>query len=100
MKLLTALDTVLLFIQLSFGTSTLARRTNRAAAASSTAPGFFIEYTLITANSPDCEPSLGDNYPVQVQHRTIVSSSESANSNDVDATEWTDSPMKPTPKPG
>ena len=26
-----------------------------------------INYTLITANSPDCDSSLADNYPVLVQ---------------------------------
>lgn len=94
MKLLTPLESVLLFMLLSLGTSTLART-------SSAAPGLFIEYTLTTANSPDCEPSLVDNYPVQVQYRTIFISAESTNnSNDIEATEWMDSPNKPTPKPG
>ena len=34
--------------------------------------GLTVQYTLITANSPDCEPSLVDNFPVQVQYRTIM----------------------------
>ena len=36
--------------------------------------GFILKYALITANSPDCEPSLVDNFPVGVQYRTISGS--------------------------
>ena len=30
-----------------------------------------VSYTLVTVNSPDCEPSLADDYPVLVQHRRV-----------------------------
>ena len=30
-----------------------------------------IEYTLMTLNSPDCESSLADNFPVRVQYREL-----------------------------
>ena len=30
-----------------------------------------VSYTLVTVNSPDCEPSLADDYPVVVQHRRV-----------------------------
>ena len=53
--------------------------------------GFILEYTLTIANSPDCEPSLVDNFPVRVQYRTIVSGSDG----DTSVSEWTDSPNVP-----
>ena len=48
--------------------------------------GFTVEYTLIIANSPDCEPSLVDNYPVRVQYREIIGG---------DGGQWMDSPNMP-----
>ena len=56
---------------------------------SNTTRGFLVEYTLITANSPDCEPSLVDNFPVRVQYRLITPEDDST------VTEWTDSPNTP-----
>ena len=50
--------------------------------------GFAADYTLITANSPDCEPGLADNFPVRVQYRT-ASPSESQFG------QWTDSLFAP-----
>ena len=52
--------------------------------------GFTVDYALITANSPDCEPSLVDNFPVRVQYRTI-SDGDGGLSN-IGVSEWTDSP--------
>ena len=51
---------------------------------------FTIEYTLITANSPDCEPSLIDKFPVRVQHRTIISDDDGGGQNN-SVSEWMDS---------
>ena len=56
--------------------------------------GFSIEYTLITANSPDCESSLADNYPVRVQYG-VTSGNENRSIN-----EWRSSPFVPTLIPG
>ena len=56
--------------------------------------GFTVEYTLITANSPDCEPSLIDNFPVRVQYRTIIGSGDGGQSNN-GVNEWMDSPNTP-----
>ena len=36
-----------------------------------TTGGLRVEYTLVTANSPDCDPSLIDNFPVRLQYRLI-----------------------------
>ena len=70
--------------------------------AHNTTEGFLLEYDLITANSPDCEPSLQiDSYPVRIQYRMITYPSVNGNS-DVGNTskEWIDSPYAPTPIPG
>ena len=58
--------------------------------ATSTA-GFTVEYTLITANSPDCEPSLVDKFPVRVQYRTISGNGDGGQSYN-SVSEWMDSP--------
>ena len=59
--------------------------------------GFLIEYTLITANSPDCEPSLADSYSVRVQYRLTHPSTRQRNaeapSNQNRAGPWRDSPF-------
>ena len=47
--------------------------------------GFIFAYSLMTVNSPDCGPSLVDNFPVRVQYRTIRDS-------DTSVSEWMDSP--------
>ena len=54
---------------------------------------FTVEYTLIIANSPDCEPSLVDYFPVGVQYRTIIGSGDGEQSNN-SVGEWMDSPGK------
>ena len=56
--------------------------------------GFTVEYTLITANSPDCDPSLIDNFPLRVQYRTIIGSGDGGQSNS-SVIEWMDSPNMP-----
>ena len=53
-----------------------------------------VEYTLVMANSPDCEPSLSDDFPVRVQYRTISDLEVNAANN------WIDSPFKPAFIPG
>jgi hypothetical protein len=55
--------------------------------------GFTVEYTLIVANSPDCERSLVDNFPVRVQYRTIITGGDGGTNNNV--SEWMDSPNMP-----
>ena len=57
------------------------------------ATGFIVAYTLITANSPDCENSLVDNFPVRVQYRT-VSDGDGEQSN-TSVNEWMGSPNVP-----
>ena len=52
--------------------------------------GFRVEYTLVTANSPDCEYSLGDNFPVRVQYRLIHQRSETSNGAASTVTKWMD----------
>ena len=52
--------------------------------------GLTVQYTLITANSPDCEPSLVDNFPVQVQYRTIITGGDGES-----VSQWMDSPRMP-----
>ena len=66
-------------------------RTARNSQADPEAPrsAFTFKYTLITANSPDCEPSLVDNFPVRVQYRTISGSDGRG------VSEWMDSPNMP-----
>ena len=56
--------------------------------------GLTVQYTLIVANSPDCEPSLVDNFPVRVQYRTIVTGGDGEQNNN-DISEWMDSPNMP-----
>lgn len=68
---------------------------------SDTTRGFRVEYTLITANSPDCESSLVDNFPVRVQYRMIQRSEGSDDQIDgVDqfqpSSKWTDSICTPS----
>ena len=53
--------------------------------------GFIFKYTLITANSPDCDSSLVDNFPVRVQYRTIGAGSGGEKSN-TSVSQWMDSP--------
>ena len=67
-----------------------------------TTRGFLVEYTLTTANSPDCDRSLVDNFPVRVQYRVLTYPSESVMNGDslVDdqpgnVTEWKGSPNTP-----
>lgn len=48
--------------------------------------GFIITYTLITVNSPDCEPSLIDDFPVGVQYR-MISNGDGEQSN-TSVSEW------------
>ena len=64
--------------------------------------GFLLEYNLITANSPDCEPFLQvDSYPVRVQYRMITHPSMNGNSDVRNGSEeWIDSPYAPIPMPG
>ena len=52
-------------------------------------PGFPVEYTLITANSPDCEPSMVDKFPVRVQYRTIIG--DDGGQSNTSVSEWMDS---------
>ena len=66
-----------------------------------TTQGFRVEYTLITANSPDCEPSLVDNFPVKVQYRITSRSSDVLQNNFLNrSAEWMDSPYSPALMPG
>ena len=60
------------------------------AAPQSNRTGFTVEYTLATANSPDCEPSLVDNFPVRVQYRTIIGAGDGGQSS-ISVSEWMDS---------
>ena len=55
--------------------------------------GFTVEYTLITVNSPDCEPSLVDSFPVRVQYRTISDGDGELSNTSV--SEWMDPPNIP-----
>lgn len=57
-------------------------------------PLITIEYTLVTANSPDCESSLSDSFPIRVQYRKVE---DNAANNLI---EWIDSPFQPTFLPG
>ena len=50
--------------------------------------GSRVEYTMVTATSPDCEFSLVDNFPVRVQYRLIQETSNGADSQS--STEWMD----------
>ena len=52
--------------------------------------GLTVQYTLIIANSPDCEPSLVDNFPVIVQYRTIITGGDGGKNNSI--SQWMDSP--------
>ena len=56
--------------------------------------GFTVQYTMTIANSPDCEASLVDNFPVRVQYRTIVAGGDGGQNNN-GISEWTDSPNMP-----
>ena len=56
--------------------------------------GFTIQYTMIIANSPDCEPSLVDNFPVRIQYRTIMTGGDGGQNNSR-IREWMDSPNMP-----
>ena len=65
--------------------------------------GFRVEYTLVTANSPDCEFSLVDDFPVRVQYRLIRQRSETSNGADSQSstvTEWMDPLCMPSVTPG
>ena len=55
--------------------------------------GFIVAYTLITANSPDCEPSLVDNFPVRVQYRAIIDGDGEQSNTSV--SDWMGSPDAP-----
>ena len=55
--------------------------------------GFIVEYTLITANSPDCVASLVDKFPVRVQYRTIIG--DDGGQSNTSVSEWMDSPNLP-----
>ena len=48
--------------------------------------GFIVTYTLITVNSPDCEPSLIDDFPIRVQYR-MISNGDGEQSN-TSISEW------------
>ena len=52
--------------------------------------GLTVQYTMIVANSPDCEPSLVDNFPVRVQYRTIMTGGDGES-----VSQWMDSPRMP-----
>ena len=52
--------------------------------------GLTVQYTLIIANSPDCELSLVDNFPVRVQYRTIIIGGDGES-----VSQWMDSPRMP-----
>ena len=54
--------------------------------------GLTVQYTLIIANSPDCEPTLVDNFPVIVQYRTIITGDDGGQNNSV--SQWMDSPSR------
>lgn len=62
---------------------------------------FFVDYTLMTANSPDCEPSLVDDFPVRILYRQIETAAVTpqgvANNNVTGAiaSAWMDSPNPP-----
>ena len=56
--------------------------------------GLTVQYTLTLANSPDCELSLVDNFPVRVQYRTIVTGGDGGQNNS-GVSEWRDSPNMP-----
>ena len=60
--------------------------------------GSRVEYTLVTANSPDCEVSLVDNFPVRVQYRLIQETSNGADSQS--STKWMDPLCTPSVIPG
>ena len=62
--------------------------------------GFRVEYTLVTANSPDCEFSLVDDFPVRVQYRLIRQRSETSNGVDSQPSEWMDPLCTPSVTPG
>ena len=53
-------------------------------------PHLTVQYTLVIANSPDCEPSLVDNFPVRVQYRTIMTGGDGER-----VSQWMDSPRMP-----
>ena len=54
--------------------------------------GLTVQYTMIIANSPDCERSLVDNFPVIVQYRTIMTGGDGGQNNSV--SQWMDSPSR------
>ena len=71
--------------------------------------GFSVKYTLVTANSADCEPSLVNNFPVRVQYRKTSprndrdASGSRTNGGDLDSTildNWKDSSYAPVLMPG
>lgn len=50
--------------------------------------GFNVEYAILTANTPDCEQSLADDFPVVVQYRMTSPSTNDG--------EWTTSTFAQT----
>ena len=67
-------------------TSRVFRRTASSQPQPPSSDGFTVEYTLITVNSPDCESSPVDKFPVRVQYRDA--------SPDGTPGEWRDSQIK------
>jgi hypothetical protein len=49
--------------------------------------GFMVTYTLTIVNSPDCEPSLVDDFPVRVQYR-IISNGDAGEQSNISVSEW------------
>ena len=92
----------LLHLQPLYEAKTLTSRTARdippQRSATDMTRGFSVEYTLITANSPDCEPSLVDNFPVRVQYRKTRPGNSDGSTNSPE--EWTGSPFAPVLMPG
>lgn len=60
--------------------------------------GFNVEYTILRADSPDCDPSLADNFPVQVQYR-MAARANTGGGNEATFSEWMVSPIAPTEMP-
>ena len=60
---------------------------------------FRVQYTLIIANSPDCDRStLVDDFPIRVQYRMITTSDDGGQNNN-SVSEWMDSPNMPGTRP-
>lgn len=65
------------------------RNVNYSTSSAENSRKFRLNYTLLTANSPDCKPSLSDSFPVLVQYRMMLSG-ESSYDNSSTLREWLD----------